>query len=451
MENKQLFASWAPKEGYIWTKFAKPALFVHAQMSYGKFITAENIPSQFLQLCDKNTAVIIDMPGATSVTYGLGMAKAGYRPVPLYNGIHEQKNGGLDSIVDNASITNALVSGEQIMRTAILDPDAPAAFLLDSNRNPYLPDTFGKYDNRWTIDPEDMPSTSYLQEQGITKILIMSDRDIQPDLLHIINRYRQNGITVKTFIDSQLVALPKVEKYLNVTATGTTVEPESISARVAESLLEAVRVFENARFSLLLITFMAIINFIGMFFVNEEPFLWITPSIMWLTYLWVNEVTGDIIAILMTITYVVLYLSTAVKRNLIILAFLVFTIDAAMFYMYVLYYGVLSFTGYSLMYGLIVLIPPVIALTKLKKGEKASRMLMNLNDDDYLLALEYIDGHETIGPIRRVRPHMRFFRGYRSTSYRSTGGFLGGGYGGYGGTGKGGYGGNTGGYRSFGG
>jgi len=432
MDKKQRFCIWSPNEGYTWTKFAKPALFAHAEEASGRRVYEADIPLDIRQRSNNETAIIVDLPSVTGVEAGLGLAKIGFRPIPLYNGIHEIKNGGLQSAVDNTAIIDALVDGANILRYTDIPANAPPAFLLDAKREAKIPDAEDMYDNRWSVELDDMPDAVYMKEQGISRVIVWTDREMQDDLNLIVNSYLDAGIEIVTYINGKIEHEKRGECSVNME------EKPGISTETKE----AVRKFENARFGLLLVVILAAINLVGMFFVNEEPLLWTAPSIMWLTYLWVSEIVGDLIAITLSVAYFVLYLSSHKRRNLMLIALALFAFDALVFYVYAFYYGIVAFTGYSLGYGLVVFSLPVILSTLLITGAVAHKKLEKVSDEEYLTSLDHIDGNLNDGNgSGYVGPRRRVFRSYRGANYR--------GYGGYGGTGRGGYGG--GGYGGFGG
>ena len=431
MDKKEVFSLWAADEAYVWTKFAKPALFVHTEGVRSRHIYETDIPFEIRELCNKKTAIIVDLPGATGVEIGLGLAQAGFRPVPLYNGIHETKTNGLEHVVDNEPIINALVGGARHLRYTSIPQNAPPAFLLDTNRDITHLDAKDMYDNRWQVDPDDMPDASYMKAQGISSVLIWTENVIRDDVSPIISSYREASIEIWTYINNELK-----KKAVKINEASTSKSPA-----VSTEMKEAARKFENARFGLLLVLILAVINLIGMFFVNAEPFLWIAPCIMWLTYLWIPELMGDVIAIAMTAAYLLLFLLSKQQRNLIVAAFILFLLDVLVFYIYVLYYGIAAFTGFSFGYGLIVFIPPIIFLVLLAGGTAAYPKLTNISKPAYLAALNDIDGNPAENShVWRARPRGRF-RPRRTPSYRGFGGYGGTGQGGYGGGGFGGFGG----------
>jgi len=100
---------------------------------------------------------------------------------------------------------------------------------------------------------------------------------------------------------------------------------------------------------------------------------------------------------------------------------------------YVMYYGVASYTGYSFWYGVVVFGFPALCFYQLANGMVAWGHLKHMDDDEYYTSLEGFDDSH-FGNTQTVR--RRHFRGFR-------------GFGGYGGSGRGGY--HGGGYRGHGG
>jgi len=118
---KKAFNAWAPREGQVWTKFAKPAMFVHVTSpKFRPTLNEIEIPHAFQRLDDGKTAIIADLPSIEGVAAGIGLARLGFRPVPLYNGIHEVNNGGLPNAVDNRDIIAAQATALLYWKTLTL-------------------------------------------------------------------------------------------------------------------------------------------------------------------------------------------------------------------------------------------------------------------------------------------------------------------------------------------
>ena len=431
MDNKEVFQTWAPQEGFVWTKFAKPALFAHMEkQKRGRQVYSANIPMDIRELDTRSTALIVDLPGSFGVEVGLGLANNGFRPIPLYNGIHEAQNGDLSPAVDNTAIINALHTGADKLRYAALQAQAPPAFLLDSNRDTNPAFSGALYDNRWNVDIDDMPDPLYLEEQGISRVVVWTEHGIQDDLRTIIRSYQDFGIDLVTYIDGNL----EHRVFTSVRTNEPKMLAEPKMPAFPKETTEAVRHFENGRFALLVVVILASINLIGMFLVNEEPFLWTAPTIMWLTYLWVSEIIGDVIAIALTLIYWLLYWQSHKKRGLLQAAALLFGIEVIVLFVYAISYGLAAYTEDSFYYGLIVFVTPVVLLVLLVRGAAAYKTVRKISEIDYEATLDDIDG---LGQDNRTSTHLaprrRVLRSYRGANYR--------GYGGYGGTGRGGYGG----------
>jgi len=200
---------WAP-ENSIWTVWAKPVLFANTAASACTLnMPAVNWLSS--ELVQSDTMIIIDLPGKDGVEEGLALAKVGYRPVPLYNGV----NGPNPDImmVDVREIVAALFQGADMLFTINerIQKNALPVFLLDSNRLKEKTKTQGKYDNRWCIFPQDMPSAAFLTNQGIKKIIVRS-KTIQDDLSQILSRYMQQGIKIYLCDYSNEIKEAKISK-----------------------------------------------------------------------------------------------------------------------------------------------------------------------------------------------------------------------------------------------
>ena len=418
MEGKDLFALWAPQEGYAWTRFAKPAMFMHPPQTAIAPMYIQPLPQDLsaqlhaTQLHVGQTAVIVDLPGAESVTAGLDLTALGYRPVPLYNGIHNVEcrgelatndirhtpAPGRRNAVDNQPIIDALHHGAQLLQSTVTAPDAPPVFMLDATRNAKIVPSLDLYDNRWTLDLDDMPDFMYLRAQGITRIIIWTDRFVQDDLVQICGRYQSAGIEVLTYVQAPPVT--------------------------DAELTPAIRKFEWAKVAVRVLCGIMLLNIIGMFVVRGEPFLWTAPTLMWLTYLWVPEGVGDIIALVLAAGYVGLSVSLPHRRYLITLALAVVALETVILFVYAAWYGFAAYTGYSFLYGLLVFGVPILMTWLLFRAWRVLPLVIDLEPVQY---------HAIAQTFYESRPRVGF-RGFHGYGGRGYGGY-GGGYGGYGGFG----------------
>jgi hypothetical protein len=196
MSDEQIFEAWAPDDA-LWTPWAKPVLFANLSrfsvtvpsVDQWRSVDVSQVPS-----ARGRNAIVVELPGIDSVLMGLALANHGYRPVPLYN-----VNVGPNSVVDVDAIAGALRVGADVMREMRIVPDAPPAFLLDSNRmRPAKMLGPGKFDNRWIVMPQDFPSATMLTSRGINEVLVMMEGDgpARGDLAHVLLRWRRAGVAI---------------------------------------------------------------------------------------------------------------------------------------------------------------------------------------------------------------------------------------------------------------
>lgn len=190
-DNLTTYKIWAP-DNALWTQWAKPALFVNKPS--GQISVLTDIPViSWLTSAVYNTMIIVDLPGKKGVEESLAIAEMGFRPVPLYNGVNAPSRESM--IVDVQEIAAALYSGAEVLSSLRIRDDAPPVFMLDSERMNGRAREQGKYDNRWCVFPQDMPSADFILSCGIREIIVRSS-EIRNDLSHILCRYQEKGIKI---------------------------------------------------------------------------------------------------------------------------------------------------------------------------------------------------------------------------------------------------------------
>jgi len=200
LKNLEAYKIWAPPTSY-WSQWAKPILFTGTEDPH-----LYNIEKSFMDLpeemntLDSNTAIIIDLPGKLGVLKGLALANVGYRPIPLYNGVHESQIGELQPALQNAEIAAALISGADYLKPLPIGVNASPVFLLDSNRDKPMTENSNLYDNRWSLDFEDMPQAAQLANFSINRVVVWADKAIGEDVSPILAAYRASGVQVFTYI-----------------------------------------------------------------------------------------------------------------------------------------------------------------------------------------------------------------------------------------------------------
>jgi hypothetical protein len=222
MKPSELYKLWAPEDS-IWSNWAKPVLFADKTFIDGE--PPESKQWQSLNIAwtpkpDSGTAIVLDLPGAEAVWYGMALSQQGFRPVPLYNGVRGPSLGG-SALVSVDAIIYALHSVEDTLLGLRLPANAPPVFLLDSER--LAGGSFadpGRFDNRWSTFPQDFPSANFLLSRGIRSVVLgqtMSDNPPpgvflsqigsavigktapagpQNDLAHVLLRWQESGLQI---------------------------------------------------------------------------------------------------------------------------------------------------------------------------------------------------------------------------------------------------------------
>jgi hypothetical protein len=218
MTPEEIYGIWAAPDS-VWSAWVIPVPF--AQLFCGDATTLEELPHYYLDWLStessRDLAIVVDLPGADAIHYGLALIAHGWRPVPVLDGSpgpfglpafttdSSSLTGGVRksvSTVDMSGLLLALCQGVSRLRLAPLERDAPPAFLLDANRMMGVPSESGEvFDNRWMVFPQDFPSARFLQEHGIRKVILVHDRFVpqpQEDLAHVLLRWQEEGIAIES-------------------------------------------------------------------------------------------------------------------------------------------------------------------------------------------------------------------------------------------------------------
>lgn len=218
MTPEELYEIWAPADS-VWSAWIIPVPF--AQLVCPEVSSpAELSEFQLDWVQDSGSgdvAMVVDLPGSDAIYYGLHLLARGYRPVPVIDGspgpeLSFQVSFGLPnapgapgksaSVVDMRELLRALCQGAVTLKDATVQPNAPPAFLLDSNRMTVAPFSVeGAFDNRWMIFPQDFPSSRFLRDRGIRRVIYVHDRFVaQPpdDVAHVLLRWQEDGISIES-------------------------------------------------------------------------------------------------------------------------------------------------------------------------------------------------------------------------------------------------------------
>ena len=223
----ELFDMWAPPQSTWWT-WTSAVLF--AQLPPRLALTEQKIPRLELDSLQSwlgsTVAVVVDLPGAESIHWGINLAWRGYRPVHIFNAspgptqtLEFQPSVPAQPIVvvEMGELIEAFYAATEELKQLQLPPDAPPAFLLDSMRvKGHHPPQEEMFDNRWVVFSPDFPSAQFLQRHGLTRALLIQLDSLQPqeDLAHVLLRWQEGGVEIyaKQLSDSNAPARIEVQR-----------------------------------------------------------------------------------------------------------------------------------------------------------------------------------------------------------------------------------------------
>ncbi|MBA4147277.1 MAG: hypothetical protein H0X66_04115 [Verrucomicrobia bacterium] len=215
MNGSHLFNIWAPSDS-IWSRWAKPVLFAEMETVMPPS-TSIDWPRIDIEQ-DQGTAIVIDLPGDLSVRTGIALAQDGYRPVPLFNSASGMRKHGLAlTLVDVSFTQKMLMAGAERLLETHLPPNAPPAFLLDSNRAGAISPTPGKFDNRSVVFPQDFPSANFLLSHGIRRVLLFQRGGMHrpaSDLAHVLLRWQDAKIELFSYDRDRSVSMAEPLKVI---------------------------------------------------------------------------------------------------------------------------------------------------------------------------------------------------------------------------------------------
>ena len=210
MTGKELYRIWAPV-GKKWVDWVRPVPFVEIEECSKGFVFSNfAVPAiDYIDEIGKNAAIIVDLPGAESVEEGIALAKAGFRPIPIYNGTIEQQDAR--ATVDNQTVGKALAWGAKKLGEMDLADDARPVFLLDRNRLNRFKMEISLFDNSWDVYHKDLPSAEYFFENGIREILVVAD-SVSEDVKKILYGFQKKQIRIflkKGYLPPKKITLHK--------------------------------------------------------------------------------------------------------------------------------------------------------------------------------------------------------------------------------------------------
>lgn len=191
MIGKEVYKIYAPM-GAKWVEWVRPVPFV-AMDTYNRVATSNWVDRKAiaLQKYQKDTAIFIDLLAKESIEMSIDLASIGYRPIPLFNGTDEQENS--QATTPTYLVESALINGSEKLKNIKLEEDANPAFLLDSSRVNRYREKESIFDNSWDLYKQDIPSSEYFKQEGITKIIVIGE-EINSDLKKIFLEFQKDGI-----------------------------------------------------------------------------------------------------------------------------------------------------------------------------------------------------------------------------------------------------------------
>lgn len=194
MTKKEVYKIWSPSN-LKWSNWVRPVPFVDLDKNNKILeIVDYNFPSiYYIDKYLKDMAIIIDINGVDSIKEGISLSRIGYQPIPIFNGTNPSLN--VKSNVDNLAIGPYLIWGATELSKINLGEYANPVFLLDNNRLNRYRINRNIFDNSWDVYPQDLPSSKYFLNNGITKILVRGN-EISKDLKKILYRYQLDNMKI---------------------------------------------------------------------------------------------------------------------------------------------------------------------------------------------------------------------------------------------------------------
>lgn len=217
MKNKEIFKIWY-NSNCKWSKWIKPILYLYMTERdiLNNSITIDNVDIDYVNNIQNNSAIIVDLPSDLSVKEGIALAKNGFVPIPIYNGVYEQENS--IATIDQNRLKYSLIKGSFSLKELSFSNNNYPAFLLDSLRMNRYKMNNGVFDNSYDIYPQDLPSAEYFLSNNISKVYIKT-YILQDDLKKILFSFNKKGIDIYVIDEHNNIKnikqhyLKKIHKY----------------------------------------------------------------------------------------------------------------------------------------------------------------------------------------------------------------------------------------------
>lgn len=146
-----------------------------------------------LGAADERIAVIVDLEGPDAVDLALTLGARGFRPILAINATSARRE-----VIDMRPVLELLREGARFASSFPSGPDVLPVFILDSRRDsPSRRAAPGRFDNRWTVFPSDLPSVEQLAAANIDVVLIVQvGEEPSEDVEAIARKYQRGGLEV---------------------------------------------------------------------------------------------------------------------------------------------------------------------------------------------------------------------------------------------------------------
>jgi hypothetical protein len=201
MNGEELYRIWAPA-GTTWAAWVKPALFTAIECAEtGR--AAPKADLSWFHAVEDPVAIVLDLAGEYSLQIGTALAEQyGFQPVSMINvppPPTQDKNSWECCVVDMRALIRELCTDTATLQHLTFAANAQPVFLLDAARmSGNQPADDQLFDNRWAIFKYDFPTASFLHTKGIHQVLLVQEREVQPqdDLAEALMAWEQDGIVV---------------------------------------------------------------------------------------------------------------------------------------------------------------------------------------------------------------------------------------------------------------
>lgn len=207
MTNESIYEIWRPADS-PWTQWVKPVIFPFLRPAV--FDSDDYLIQDWPLSLRTDMAIVVDLPGAEGISACIAMARAGYRPVLLYNACPNADSGEISEaglrahadatsppvVVDMSSILAAVCAASKELASLHLPEQAPPVFVLDANRRGFYSKP-GWFDNRSFVTVFDFPSVDYLRRHGISRVvLVQPSTETNIDILQVLLQMQRSGMTI---------------------------------------------------------------------------------------------------------------------------------------------------------------------------------------------------------------------------------------------------------------